>query len=156
MEPIKLEKSKVEKEPYLIWNSFIQIIADEPDKLNDIQGVAHFAFWYESEVQNGGHLQYFQNMSITYSGKEDIVISATLEALKIIGAKEQLKILSSASKRYFLKKRTHPETVDEFVELELGDEFGKFDRQYYNCDHDMNSHLEKYLQKHTNEFVIFV
>jgi hypothetical protein len=156
MEPIRLEKSKVEREPYLIWNSFIEIIANESDKLNDIQDVAHFAFWYESEVQNGGHLQYFENMSIRYNGKEDIVISAALEALKIIGSNEQLTILSSASKQYLLQKRTHPQTVDEFVAVALGDEFENFDNQYYNCDPDMNSYLEKYIQNYTNEFVIIV
>ena len=67
--------------------------------MNDVQAVAHFAFWYESEVQNGGHLQYFENMFNRYKAKEDIVVSATLEALKVIGAKKQAKILSQASKQ---------------------------------------------------------
>ena len=82
MEPIELEKAIVEKKPYLLWNTFIGIIAEDPSKLSDIQGLAHFAYQYDSEVQNGGHLQYFENIFICYRDKEDIVISATLQRLE--------------------------------------------------------------------------
>jgi hypothetical protein len=153
MEPTEIEKSKVEKEPYSIWNAFIELIARDPDKLNDIQVVAHFAWKYDSEVQNGGHLQYFENIFNIYKGKENIVVSATLEALKIIGAKKQLKILSDASKQYFSKQRRHPSTIEEFVDEELEGEFEKLDNRYYDCEPDMNSFLEKYLQTHLGEFV---
>lgn len=154
--PIEIEKLKIQKEPYLAWNAFIELIAENPDKLNDIQAVAHFAFWYDSEVQNGGHLQYFENMFNRYKGKEDILVSATLEALKIVGAKKQVKILSDASKQYFSRKRNHPSTVKEFADLELADEFGKLDKRYYSCAPDMNTYLEKYLQTHSSEFVKIV
>lgn len=156
LEPIEIEKSKVEKEPYIKWNAFIELIARDPDKLNDIQGVAHFAWMYDSEVQNGGHLQYFENIFNIYKGKENIVVSATLEALKIIGAKKQYKILSAASKRYFSKEKLHPSTVEEFVDEELEGEFEKLDNRYYDCEPDMNNFLEKYLQTHLSEFVKLV
>ncbi|MFC1953141.1 DUF4375 domain-containing protein [Chloroflexota bacterium] len=153
MEPIELEKSRVENEPYIVWNAFIDLIAEDPDKLSDVQGVAHFAFWYDSEVQNGGHIQYFENMFNRYKDKEDILVSATLEALKIIGVKKQAKILTKASKQYFSRKRKHLSSVEEFIELELEDEFEKFDDSYYDCSPDMNTYLEKYLQTHLMEFV---
>ena len=152
---IKLDKTNVDKEPYLLWNAFVQLISEsEPDDLNDIQSVAQFAFWYDSEVQNGGHLQYFENKHNLYgSEKITLLISATLESLKILGAKEQADILSSASKHYLSQVRKHPKTVQEFSELALEDEFGEFDSNYYNCTPDMNYYLEKYLQSHINEFV---
>jgi hypothetical protein len=155
-QPVEIEKSKIEKEPYLAWNAFIELISQNPDKLSDVQAIAHFAFWYDSEVQNGGHVQYFENMFNRYKDKENAVVSATLEALKIIGAKKQEKILTQASKQYCSKIRNHPSTVDEFVALELEDEFAKFDNQYYDCSPDMNNYLEKLLQTHMSEFVKLV
>ena len=155
-EPIELEKSRVDKEPYLVWNAFIHLIAQDPYELSDVQGVAHLAFWYDAEVQNGGHLQYFENMFSRYGHKEDILVLATLEALKIIGAEEQAEILSQASEQHSAKKRKHPLTVEEFVNLALEDEFGEFDKRYYHCSPDINSYLEEYLQTHMSEFVKLV
>ena len=118
MKPRELEKSRVDKEPYLVWNAFVELIIKKPNELSDVQSMAHFAFGYDSEVQNGGHLQYFENMFNRYRDKEDTLVSVTLEALKIIGAKKQAEILSQAAKQYFSTKRKHPSTIEEFVELE--------------------------------------
>ena len=122
-------------------------------QLNESQSIPHFCFWYESEVQNGGHLQFFENTSIRYKDKEKNAISLTLKALKNIGARKQASILSQASRRYFAQKREHPATVEEFVELALEGEFEEIDKRYYHCSPDMNYFLEKYLQTHMTEFV---
>ena len=98
----------------------------------------------------------FENIFNIYKGKENIVVEATLEALKRVGAKKQFKILSDASKRYFSKQRRHPSTVEEFVDSELEGEFEKLDNRYYDCEPDMNTFLEKYLQTHLIEFVKLV
>ena len=147
MKPKELEKSRVDKEPYLVWNAFIELIVNKPNALSNIQAIAHFAFWYDSEVQNGGHLQYFENMFNRYRDKEDNLVSVTLEALKIIGAKKQSEILSQAAKQYFSTKRKHPSTIKEFVE---------FDKLYYGCSPVMNSYLERYLQTHLSEFITLI
>jgi len=77
--------------------------------LNDIQSVALFAFWYDSEVQNGGHLQYFENKFKHFQNREQLLITTTLKALKILAAKEQSDILTAASEKYFIasKKTSH-------------------------------------------------
>jgi hypothetical protein len=111
------------------------------------------SFWYDSEVQNGGHLQYFENKGKLFRNREYLLVATTLEALKILGAKEQANILSLASEKYFSQIRKHPQDVNEFCALELEDEFGEYDRRYYNCNPDMNSFLEKYLQQHLEAFV---
>jgi hypothetical protein len=41
------------------------------------QRPAHLVFWYESEVQNGGHFQYFENRGTEH-------LAATIEALGFI------------------------------------------------------------------------
>jgi hypothetical protein len=43
------------------------------------QRPAHLVFWYESEVQNGGHFQYFTNRS-------DHHIEETIQSLNALGA----------------------------------------------------------------------
>ena len=50
MKPKELEKTRVDKEPYLVWNAFIELIINKPNALSNIQSMAHFAFWYDSEV----------------------------------------------------------------------------------------------------------
>jgi hypothetical protein len=61
----RLSKKDVNESPFLIWNTFVELMVDEEfESLNDIQRVAYLCFWYDSEVQNGGHLQYFENRGI--------------------------------------------------------------------------------------------
>lgn len=44
------------------WNSFIYTIATkELDSLNEIQRKAVLCFWYDSEVNSGGHNSFFEN-----------------------------------------------------------------------------------------------
>jgi hypothetical protein len=117
---IALDKASVDREPYLLWNAFIELISEsEPEDLSDIQSVAKFAFWYDSEVQNGGHLQYFENSYIRYESKINVLISATLEALKILGAKKQAKIFASASAKYLSSLKKHPKDIQEYTEQSL-------------------------------------
>ena len=62
VKPIELAKSEVSDKPYLVWNALIQLITESNhEDLNEIQSIPLFAFWYDSEIQNGGHLQYFEN-----------------------------------------------------------------------------------------------
>ena len=156
MKQKELKKSDVDKAPYLVWNALVEIATSNPEELNDLQSVAYFTFWYDSEIQNGGFYQYFENIFNRYKGKESALISSTLEALKIIGAKKQAEILTQASKQYFSKTRKHPSTVEEFSEFALEAEFDKFDKLYYGCTPDMNNYLEIFLEKYQAEFVTLI
>jgi hypothetical protein len=154
VKPIKLAKKEADNKPYLVWNAFIQLISQSNFRdLDDVQSVALFAFWYDSEVQNGGHLQYFENKFKRFQNREQLLITTTLKALKILGAKEQSDILTAASEKYLSQVRKHPTNIEEFCILELEDEFGEYDQRYYKCSPDMNSFLENYLQNHLDKFV---
>jgi hypothetical protein len=62
MEPSKVSRKRLHDDPAAIWNEFVHLLAMSKDsELTEIQRVAHLVFWYEHEVQNGGHLQYFEN-----------------------------------------------------------------------------------------------
>jgi hypothetical protein len=154
VKPIELSKTEVERRPYLIWNALIQLLVESKlEELNDIQIVPLFAFWYDSEVQNGGHLRYFENKGKLFRNNENVLVNSTLKALNILGATQQADIYSTASIKYFSQIRKHPQNVEEFCKLELEDEFGEYDRRYYDCVPDMNNLLELYLQGHLTEFV---
>jgi len=76
---------------------------------------------------------YFENKLKLFRNKEQLFVDTTMEALNILGAKEQNKILSDASKKYLSQIRKHPSKVKEFCELALEDEFGEFDRLIINA-----------------------
>jgi hypothetical protein len=56
---ILVTKAALRENDHADWNAFIQLLAlTDYDELAPQQRAAHLVFWYESEVQNGGHLQY--------------------------------------------------------------------------------------------------
>ena len=64
-----------------IWNAFVNLLSlSDPDELSVVQRQAQLVFWYESEVQNGGYLQYFLNRG-------------TVEAMDAIAALHILALL---------------------------------------------------------------
>ncbi|HLD36402.1 MAG TPA: DUF4375 domain-containing protein [Planctomycetota bacterium] len=130
-----------------MWNAFIDLIAMEDyDDLSELQKIAHLCFWYDSEIANGGHLQYLLNRGIK-------LIPKTVKALKILGANRQGEILEeveSIVKKEGLKKI---ETVEKYCEEALEGRFDKYDTDYYESTPEITELLEKYLEKHSKEFV---
>ena len=63
---------------------------EEYEDLAPIQRVAHLAFWHDSEVQNGGHYQYFENPA----GKRRHEV---IEALIALGLDCQAAVLRQAT-----------------------------------------------------------
>jgi hypothetical protein len=154
---IELQRSEIEQEPNLIWKSFIQLLVEsKTDELSENQTIAQFAWLYDSEVQTGGHLQYFENQYLLFEEKLTEVIEKTIESLKTLGATKYAEILSQARKKYFSRQRIHPSTTEEFCSLELQNEFGEFDNHYYDCSPGMNYYLKTFLESHIEDFIKFV
>jgi len=62
----RVDAAAAAREPHMVWNAFVDLIATEDyADLSPLQRKAHLVFWYESEVQNGGHGQYFENQGST-------------------------------------------------------------------------------------------
>src|SRR5580704_12188416 len=115
-----LTKLQAEKEPFLVWNAYVNLIATENyADLDSIQRPAHLVFWYESEVQNGGHLQYFENRGSHHLGE-------TIEVLGLLGASCQQRILQEAADKYLGRPRRRPHSVEAFCAKALEDEFSAF------------------------------
>jgi hypothetical protein len=143
----KLSNKLIQKEKYQLWNSFIDLLSMESENnLTDIQKNAQRAFWYESEVQNGGHLQYFENVKF-----DDY--STIVQSIKEIGATEHANILEKALIIYFSKERQQIEDIENYIDEELEGEYINLDMEYGSIEPNMNYYLEKYLEKYKNEFI---
>lgn len=129
----KLTQEVVAREPWQVWNSFIDLLAMEDYKdLTPLQRIAHLVFWYESEVQNGGHGQYFDNQGTAH-------VSETIAALEQLGAGCQGKILKDAFIRY-------QDDPDDFSETD-------FDTAFHACQPSLQLVLEECLEKYVDEFI---
>src|SRR5258707_8156371 len=85
-----LTKQQADAEPFRVWNAYVRLLAGERyEDLSPEQRPAHLVFWYESEVQNGGHPQYFENRGTEH-------LSATIEALRALGGVCQQQVLLEA------------------------------------------------------------
>lgn len=143
-----LTKLAVEKEPYLVWNAFVDVLAVEKyEDLSEVQRAPHLVFWYESEVQNGGHLQYFENRKGGY-------LSETITALGILDANCQQKVLRDAADLFFSRQRAPIQTVEEYSSIALDEEFSELDSRFHECSPSLMERLEAYLQHHQSSFVI--
>jgi hypothetical protein len=143
----KLTKRDVEEKPYCIWNSFVELLASHDyTEFSPEQRPAHLVFWYESEVQNGGHLQYFENRRVEH-------LEATVEALGILGASCQQQVLREARELFLSITRERVRTVEEYVSTALADEFGTLDQRFGQCSPSLQQCLERHLEKHQDRFV---
>src|SRR5258706_15432598 len=112
----KLTQREVRAEPHCVWNAFVNLLAmEEYSDLSPEQRSAHLVFWYEYEVQNGGHLQYFKNRGTAQLAK-------TIEALAILGAPCQQQVLSEAGNLWLGRSRSRIETAEELWGTTLGGE----------------------------------
>jgi len=129
------------------WNAFVDIVAMEsPDDLSEIQQHAHFAFWYDSEVENGGHLQYFENHGTLHA-------DATMHALEAVEAIAQRDVLAEALKRWNGTPRRKVRSLGEYAATARQGEFDDLDKAYWRCQPEMTVCLQRYLDSHFADFM---
>jgi hypothetical protein len=142
-----LTKQEVAAEPFRIWNAFVNLLAMEKfEQLSPEQRPAHLVFWYESEVQNGGHLQFFENRGLQH-------LTETVEGLGLLGALGQQQVLREASVQWLSRSRSRIETAQEYCDTALEGEFDSFDSRFHKCSPSLTQCLEKYLERNQNLFV---
>lgn len=143
-----IKKNDSEINPGLIWNTFIDILSttghDEiPEHLKPLQAV----FWYDAEVQNGGHLQFFVNKRDTYNERIP-------KGLELLHAFSQISIFYDALKLWKSKVREDIDEVDDYISEALEGEFNNLDMEYYACNTSVTDLLQKYLDEHKDEIFI--
>jgi hypothetical protein len=142
-----LRGQNVQAAPYLVWNAFVNILAKEQSAdLTPIQQAAQHVFWYEHEVQNGGHFQYFENRSHKDAAE-------TIGALGELNATCQQQVLREALAQWTTRLRPNVETIEEFCVEGLEGGFAPFDSRIHQCSPSLVECLEQYLERHQDEFV---
>jgi len=142
-----LTKEEVKADPYQVWNAFVNLLSMEDfGDLSPEQRPAYLVFWYESEVQNGGHFQYFENRGTEH-------LAATVDALGLLGAACQQQILREAGVLWLSHTHSRIQTVEEFFDEALEGEFESFDSRFHQCSPSLQQCLEAYLVRHQALFV---
>ena len=142
-----LSKDVIEKEPWQKWNSFVDLLCMEDfEELSDIQKTASSIFWYNNEVENGGHMQYFLNLGIDHARQ-------TADALKRVKKNDRARLLEIAIKKYNSINLEGIEDVEDYIEKALEDHFGECDTKFYDDENELIETLQKYLDEFENEFI---
>jgi hypothetical protein len=143
-----VSKRDAKERPYSVWNAFVDLLAMEQyEDLTPRQRVAHLVFWYESEVQNGGHLQFFENRGTTY-------LAETIQALGMLAAACHQEVLRSAGELWLSRARTRFKNVEEFCAAAHEHEFAALDARFARCQPPLQQKLEDYLDQHQASFVV--
>ena len=143
----KVNRNLLERKPYQAWNAFVNLVATEHyEDLDNVQRAAHLCFWYDSEVQNGGHLQYFEN-------RGTMLLNETLAALRLLGAECQFAVLETAGRLYDSKPRHRIETVEDYVAVTHNSEFAASDSAYHACQPAIQKLLADYLERNKSHFI---
>jgi hypothetical protein len=145
---IEVSAAEVAAKPYLVWNGFVAVIGGSTlpyERMTELQRLAHLAFLYDGEVQNGGHLQFFLN---TQDLGRDFV-----HALERMLLPAHAELLRRAYDRWRARPRSEPENAEEFVELARKEEFADVDTAYHQLSPTITDGLERLLKEHRDEFV---
>jgi len=146
----EIDRATALAEPWAIWNAFIDLIAtEELESLSPIQRVAHLVFWYDSEVQNGGHYQFLANGGTVH-------LEETITALGGLDLACQAEILRQAGDAWLSSERTFPETGEQFASEALEGDFDEHDAAFHECVPSLIEALESHLKEHQDEYVTLV
>ncbi len=145
---ICLSRSEFAAAPYLVWNAFVDIVAlNEYRDLAPEQRPAHLVFWYDAEVGNGGHLQFFLNRGVEQ-------VPETIAALRRFGAEAHAAILAEANATWVAEGIEEPEHVEDYVAIALEGPFDGFDAAFHAATPSLHDVLKRHLEASRDLYVI--
>lgn len=107
-------------------------------------------FWYDSEVCNGGHDQFFFNST-------GIVWKDALECMRMIGASQAAENFQKAVDLFGgsipFDRQERCMALDRLGENEAFDDFEQIDTCYYDRE-DINELMNDYVKRHAADFVV--
>lgn len=132
----------------VILDAVIDLLAgNEREELSPKQQIAQLLLFYDNEVCNGGHLQYFHNQGVD-------CVELLLAALDEIGAECQRKILAEASRKVLSNPVEPVSCLQEYHERALEREYEDLDMAYYDCRPEIgNELLPAFVETYFEEFV---
>lgn len=143
----KISKELIGKERGLIWNAYVDLVCmEEYEDLTEIQQIGKALFWYENEVMNGGHLQFFLNRGIEE-------LDLTIKALKFVGHNEFIQLLEDAKAIYTKLDFSNIVDKETYIEMALEDHFDQCDEKFYQIDLSLYALQLGFLLDFQQEFV---
>ena len=129
----------------------VDLCAMEPlEACTPVQRQAALVFWYQAEVNNGGHFQYFINSAGAHRME-------ALQALRQLGAQKAAELLSLAILTVAGSEQSSPRSLEEYAEQEADSGLRSLDSEYYeSADAEVQAALLSYLKTHEKEFVRWV
>lgn len=119
-----MSKDKIER-----WNRFVEdICCRNLDSLSEMQKYAVLCFWYDAEMNSGGHSGYFDSYP-------DTVPEELVKAIRYV-ANDEIA-----------------ENYIKAVENGEDDDYAETDMAYYKFSPSLSQYLENYVEKNKN--VIF-
>ena len=145
-----LTEKQIIEEPWQVWNSFVDLVSMEQyDDLTPVQKVGSALFWYNSEVQNGGHMQYLINHGISH-------LKSTINAFETIENNDFAPLLKKANEIYNTLDLSSIANVEDYVEMEFQDYFSECDQKFYQIEPSLEDILEEYLRNNQSAFIEIV
>lgn len=146
--PREVSRSIADPHYALPWNAMVDLCAMEPlEKCTPVQRRAALVFWYQAEVNNGGHFQYIVN-------KRSFPHIEVVECLRTLGATHSAMVLASALEHLHGTHPAFPESPEAYLAVE--EEFGldSFDAMWgARGDEEVHNSLLAYLRSNESEFV---
>lgn len=145
-----LTEKQIIEEPWQVWNSFVDLVSMEQyDDLTPVQKVGSALFWYNSEVQNGGHMQYLVNHGISH-------LKSTINAFETIENYDFTPLLKKAITIYNTLDLSSIANVEDYVEMALQDYFSECDQKFHQIEPSLEDILEEYLRNNQSAFIEIV
>ena len=118
---------------------------DALERFTDAQKYVWAIQWYYSEVENGGHDQFFYNDT-------GIVWELALEGLLEIGCNTFAAILKEAAERIGGFPSKDRETRWHEMSMHNAD-FEDLDRKFYDREHELDNYLREYVRRNRGAFL---
>lgn len=140
---IPISRSDYEGEAWQRWNAFPALVSEvEIETLSDELKELYRIFWYDFEVQNGGHVQFLSNWGLEFA-------SRTILALRNHNLETQSMVLYNAMNE-ILKKTPNPGQLTkkmDFINAAMSEEAQKADRAYASSKPKIVVMLQEYVEK---------
>lgn len=146
--PRSVSRSAHDPHDVFPWNALVDLCAMEPlVACSQIQRKAALLFWYQAEVNNGGHFQYFMNNPEYPHGE-------LLSVLKELGAEHSAAVFTSALRCFEGELPTWTDDPNDYLAQEGSSGMTSLDLEWGSQgDKEVTECLMKLLRTHENEFV---
>lgn len=150
-QPRPVSRSTPDPRHALPWNAMVDLCAmEELEACTPVQRRAALVFWYQEEVNNGGHFQYFVNKA-SFPHTEIVAI------LREMGAMHSANVLEAALRQLDGHLPLFPGTAEEFETERRELDLGEFDVMWGSeGDKEILAAMQRYLKAHESEFVQWV